>query len=91
SLAYQSKGNAPGAWLKPEVEDHLLKLKKEGCSNIIVVPVSFSMDHLETLYDLDQELKDFCDGENLNLCRSQPANADDDFIAMLAQFIKCKV
>ena len=91
SLAYQSKGNAPGAWLEPEIEDHLLKLKKEGCSNIIVVPISFSMDHLETLYDLDQELKDFCDGENLNLCRSQPANADDDFIAMLAQFIKCKV
>ncbi len=88
SLAYQSKGNAPGAWLEPEIEGHLLKLKKRGCSNIIVVPISFSMDHLETLYDLDQELKTFCNGENLNLCRSQPANADDDFIDMLAQFIK---
>ncbi|MCD6293141.1 MAG: ferrochelatase [Deltaproteobacteria bacterium] len=91
SLAYQSKGNAPGAWLKPEIEDHLLELKKQGYSNFIVVPVSFSMDHLETLYDLDQELKVFCERENLNLCRSQPANADDDFIAMLANFKKCNI
>ena len=45
------------------------------------------MDHLETLYDLDLELKTFSAGAGLNLCRSQPANADDDFIAMLAQFI----
>ena len=88
SLAYQSKGNAPGAWLEPKIEDHLLKLKKEGCSNIIVVPISFTMDHLETLYDLDLALKTFCTDKGLNLCRSQPANADDDFIAMLAQFIR---
>ena len=88
SLAYQSKGNAPGAWLEPDIEGHLLELKKEGARNFIVVPVSFSMDHLETLYDLDLELQNFCTENDLNLCRSQPANADDDFIAMLAQFIR---
>ncbi len=87
SIAYQSKGNIPGAWLEPEIEDHLLKLRQTGIRNIMVVPVSFSMDHLETLYDLDLELKDFCARHNLNLCRSQPANADDDFIDMLADFI----
>ena len=91
SLAYQSKGNAPGAWLEPDIEDHLLALKQKGGKNFIVVPVSFSMDHLETLYDLDLELQDFCCKNRLNLCRSQPANADDDFIAMLAQFIKTSI
>ncbi|MCK5679555.1 ferrochelatase [bacterium] len=88
SLAYQSKGNIPGAWLKPEIEEHLLELKLAGIHNVMVVPVSFSMDHLETLYDLDLELKDFCAQNDLNLCRSKPANADDDFIAMLTDFIK---
>ena len=91
SLAYQSKGNVPGAWLEPEIENHLLKLKKEGASNFIIVPISFSMDHLETLYDLDLELQDFCANNDIKLCRSQPANADDDFIAMLAHFIKKQV
>lgn len=88
SMAYQSKGNIPGAWLEPEIEAHLLNLKQVGIRNLMVVPVSFSMDHLETLYDLDLELQDFCTQHNLNLCRSQPANADDDFISMLADFIK---
>ena len=86
SLAYQSKGNAPGAWLEPEIETHLLDLKKRGHTDIIIVPISFSMDHLETLYDLDLEIKAFCEQENLRCRRSRPANADDDFIEMLARF-----
>ena len=69
----------------------IYKLKKEGASNFIIVPISFSMDHLETLYDLDLELQDFCANNDIKLCRSQPANADDDFIAMLAHFIKKQV
>ncbi len=88
SLAWQSKGNAPGAWLEPEIETHLEKLREDGVANLLVVPVSFCMDHLETLYDLDLELKDFCSGLDLNLYRTPPANADDDFIEMLADFIR---
>ena len=88
SLAWQSKGNAPGAWLEPEIETHLQELKEKEISNLLVVPVSFCMDHLETLYDLDLELKDFCSGLDLNLYRTRPANADDDFIEMLADFIQ---
>ena len=88
SLAWQSKGNAPGVWLEPEIEAHLEKLKEEGVTNLLVVPVSFCMDHLETLYDLDLDLKDFCSGLGLNLYRTRPANADDDFIEILADFIQ---
>ncbi len=87
-LVYQSKGNIPGAWLKPEIEEYLLELKQAGVDNFMIVPLSFSMDHLETLYDLDLELKAFAKNNDLNICRSQPANADDDFIAMLANFIQ---
>ncbi len=87
SLVYQSKGNIPGAWLKPEIEEYLLEMKADGTNNFMIVPLSFSMDHLETLYDLDIELKAFAQNNGLNICRSQPANADDDFIAMLANFI----
>lgn len=87
SLAWQSKGNAPGAWLEPEIEPHIEKLYRAGCRRLLAVPISFSMDHLETLYDLDLELKEFCSGLGLELYRTRPANADDDFIAMLAAFV----
>ena len=88
ALVYQSKGNIPGAWLKPEIEEYLLEMKHNGICKTMIVPVSFSMDHLETLYDLDLELKDFADKNELHVCRSHPANADADFISMLANFIK---
>ncbi len=88
SLAWQSKGNAPGAWLEPEIEPHLEDLRQTGVKRLLVVPVSFCMDHLETLYDLDLELQEFCRGLGLNLYRTRPANADDDFISMLAGFIQ---
>jgi ferrochelatase len=53
SLAYQSRnGRLP--WLQPYLEDELKRLGKAGVSNIVVVPISFVSDHIETLFELDQ-------------------------------------
>lgn len=53
SLAYQSRnGRLP--WLQPYLEDELRRLGNEGVSNVLVVPVSFVSDHIETLFELDQ-------------------------------------
>ncbi len=87
TLAWQSKGNAPGAWLEPEIEFQIEKLHENGCRKLLAVPISFSLDHLETLYDLDLELKEFCRDRGISLYRTRPANADNNFIAMLADFI----
>lgn len=88
SLAYQSKGQAPGDWLEPELEQELIRFSEAGIRRLLVVPLSFSMDHLETLYDLDIELQAQARELGLEVRRSRPANADDDFIEMLARFIK---
>ena len=53
SLAYQSRnGRLP--WLQPYLEDELKRLGDEGVSNVVVVPISFVSDHIETLFELDQ-------------------------------------
>lgn len=53
SLAYQSRnGRLP--WLQPYLEDELKRLGNEGVSNVVVVPISFVSDHIETLFELDQ-------------------------------------
>ena len=84
-LGYQSKGKTPGAWLKPDVEQLLPELIDNGVKNIILVPLSFAMDHLETLYDLDQEIIPAITGRHqVNLVRIAMCNDDDDFIAMMA-------
>ena len=52
SLAFQSR-NGKMPWLQPYLEDELKRLGKEGIRRVVVVPVSFVSDHIETLFELD--------------------------------------
>jgi ferrochelatase len=53
SLAFQSRnGRLP--WLKPYLEDELKRLGRESVAAVVVVPISFVSDHIETLFELDQ-------------------------------------
>ncbi|MBN2333111.1 MAG: ferrochelatase [Deltaproteobacteria bacterium] len=87
-FGYQSKGKAPGAWLEPEIENLLADLINNSIRKIILVPVSFAMDHMETLYDLDQEIIPAITGRHdVEISRIAMCNDDDDFIAMLSGVI----
>jgi len=53
SIAFQSRnGRLP--WLKPYLEDELKRLGREGVNAVVVVPISFVSDHIETLFELDR-------------------------------------
>src|SRR5215813_11144820 len=53
SLAFQSRnGRLP--WLQPYLEDELKRLGRDGIKRVVIVPISFVSDHIETLYELDQ-------------------------------------
>ena len=52
-LAYQS-GMSNGEWLKPDVKVRLKALAEAGKKEIIIVPISFVNENLETLYDIDR-------------------------------------
>lgn len=53
SLAFQSR-NGKLPWLQPYLEDELKRLGRAGMKRLVVVPVSFVSDHIETLFELDQ-------------------------------------
>ena len=53
SLCFQSR-NGKMRWLEPYLEDELGRLAREGVRRVVVVPVSFVSDHIETLFELDQ-------------------------------------
>ena len=42
-------------WLGPQTEDALKGLAKKGKKNILLVPIAFTSDHIETLHELDIE------------------------------------
>ena len=54
SLAFQSRVGRL-AWTGPALQDELKRLGKAGVTSLVVVPVSFVCENLETLYELDIE------------------------------------
>jgi ferrochelatase len=54
ALGYQSKVG-PVKWLEPETERLLEDVIRAGHKKIVVVPVSFTCEHSETLYELDNQ------------------------------------
>ena len=53
-LVWQSKVG-PLPWLGPQTDDAIKGLAKKGEKNILLVPIAFTSDHIETLYELDLE------------------------------------
>jgi len=53
-LSFQSKAG-PVKWLEPSTDDMLKKLAGSGVKNLLVVPLSFVSDHIETLHEIDIE------------------------------------
>lgn len=51
-LCYQSRVG-PLKWLGPYTEEMLKELGEKGVTNVLLVPISFVSDHLETLYEMD--------------------------------------
>ena len=51
-LAYQSR-TGPVKWLGPGTEETIEQLAQEGVKDVLVVPLSFVSDHIETLYEVD--------------------------------------
>ncbi|MEI4389968.1 ferrochelatase, partial [Streptococcus agalactiae] len=58
-LVWQSRSGPPQVpWLEPDIVDHLEDLAGRGVDAVVVCPVGFVSDHLEVIWDLDNEAKD---------------------------------
>ncbi|HCC68994.1 MAG TPA: ferrochelatase, partial [Nitrospiraceae bacterium] len=51
-LSFQSK-SGPVRWLSPTTEEVIVELADANCRNLLIVPISFVSDHIETLYEID--------------------------------------
>jgi len=55
ALSWQSRAGR-AVWLSPDTVDEVTRLAREGVRKLVVVPVSFVSDHIETLHELDIRL-----------------------------------
>jgi protoporphyrin/coproporphyrin ferrochelatase len=85
-LSYQSK-SGPVKWLSPSTEEKLEELAGQGIKNILVVPVSFVSDHIETLYEIDILYRNYAEKFGINLKRTDSLNIHPAFIQALKDVV----
>jgi ferrochelatase len=90
-LCFQSK-IGPVKWLEPFTSDVITKLGKEGVEDVLVVPISFVSEHIETLYELDILFKKIAAEAGVRNFRRVPAlNSDATFIRALAEIVESTI
>lgn len=88
-LVYQSRSGPPTQpWLEPDILDHLRQLHSEGVHNVIVAPLGFISDHLEVLYDLDDEAQTLARELGMNMVRAGTAGTHPAFVRAVGELIE---
>ncbi|MBW0012049.1 ferrochelatase [Mycobacterium sp.] len=87
-LAWQSRSGPPQVpWLEPDVADHLASLAVSGVKAVIVCPIGFVADHIEVVWDLDQELRSQAEAAGQGFARVATPNAEPGFARLAASLI----
>lgn len=88
SLAFQSR-SGPVQWMEPDTVEELDRLATAAVPGVLIVPVSFVSDHIETLQEIDFEYR--MHAEKIGLPRFERApslNDHADFIKSLAGLVR---
>jgi ferrochelatase len=89
-LSFQSR-SGPVRWIGPETNDTIDSVSKEGVKKILMVPISFVSDHIETLYEMDILYKKQAEKLGVILLRAPSLNTSTKFIEALADIVKNKI
>ena len=88
SLVYQSRSGAPHIpWLEPDISDALRDAHGEGMTAAVVVPIGFISDHVEVIWDLDNEARETCDELGVRMVRVATPGTHPAFVAGLVDLV----
>jgi ferrochelatase len=87
TLCYQSKVG-PLKWLTPSTPDTIKRLAAEGVRHMLIVPIAFTSDHLETLFELNIEYRRVANEAGVEQYEmTEGLNASPTFIDALAGLV----
>jgi protoporphyrin/coproporphyrin ferrochelatase len=88
-LVWQSRSGPPSVpWLKPDVNDHLRVLAEKGERAVVLFPIGFVSDHLEVIWDLDNEARRTAEELGLAFARAATAGTHAAFVAMVRELVE---
>ena len=90
SLSFQSR-TGPVEWLAPSTGQAIEQFSSEGVKKLLVVPISFVSDHVETLYEIDILFKNLAKQQGIDLKRCRSLNTSEAFIAVLKGLVMEKI
>jgi ferrochelatase len=86
-LCYQSRVG-PNKWLEPALPQTIDRLGREGVKELLVVPISFVTEHIETLHEINIEAREEAEKLGIKTFRMMPALGDSPlFIASLKDLV----
>ncbi len=89
-LGFQSR-SGPVRWMEPDTLDVLEQLAGEKAPGVLIVPISFVSDHIETLQEIDFEMRMHAEKSGLPRFERAPSlNDHADFISALTALVKAK-
>jgi ferrochelatase len=80
-----------GPWLGPTLETVMLEQKRQGHKGVVIAPIGFVCDHVEVLYDIDINFRQFANEQQLKLWRPESLNTSPTFIAALAKLASTRL
>jgi ferrochelatase len=89
SLVYQSRSGAPHMpWLEPDIGDALRESAGLATKAVVIVPIGFVSDHIEVIWDLDNEARAIAEEEGLRFIRVATPGKSKEFVSGLVDLLE---
>nr|WP_089773129.1 ferrochelatase [Ruania alba] len=87
-VVYQSRSGPPSQpWLEPDINDAMAELPGQGRDGVVIVPLGFLSDHMEVLWDLDNEAMETAAEHGLAAVRVPTPGVHPAFVAGLVDLV----
>ncbi len=86
-LSFQSRVG-PVEWVRPYTDESIATLGRDRKGGLVIVPISFTSDHIETLYEMDHTYRQLALASGFtHVTRATPSNDDPELAACLADIL----
>lgn len=87
-LVFQSRSGPPSTpWLEPDINDRIAELPALGIKAVVIVPLGFVSDHMEVLWDLDNEAQETSEENGLIAVRVPTPGTHQAFVSGLVDLV----
>jgi ferrochelatase len=92
-LVYQSRSGPPQQpWLEPDVCDAIVEMDEaKKVASLVIVPIGFVSDHMEVMFDLDEEAAAICKQRGIAMARSATAGTSPKFVEMIRKLVQERI